>query len=475
MKTSKILLYLTTIIAFFVILLNFPSTQVHFGIPADNPVMGYFFDNGWLDSSKVDQGNYMVDKKLEAPSVLGVTPELKFGIDLQGGTLVELKADFSNIASSDQRSQLEVLKQIIEGRINQFGISETTVRTTSDNRIIVEIPGSGADVEDKLSILKANAILKILEERETPLQGTIDPNNITTIEQYLQYQKEYYTNNFQDTGIVGADIKTAYVDYDNTSGGYGKYAVLIQFTDSGSAKMTEIWNRNIGKRIPILLDGAPILDRTITSDGTQSSTITVITAGGYQTLEEAKKVADTIKGGALPVPLTVAAQRLVEPTLGQDSWNQSLLAGGIGILAVIIFMLLNYKGDGVIAALALILYTGMSLTLFKVLGVTLTLVGVAGFIISIGIAVDANILIFERMRDEKKKGASRATAYRLGFKHAWAAIQDSNTSTLITCLILFVLGNTWTRSFAISLALGVIVSLFTAISFTRLLISIFRK
>jgi len=242
-----------------------------------------------------------------------------------------------------------------------------------------------------------------------------------------------------------------------------KPEVNLQFDDEGAKLFEEITSKNVGKRIAIYLDGQPISAPNVQE---------AITGGkaritGTFSLEEAKLLVQRLNAGALPVPIKLINQETVGASLGEISLKQSLFAGLIGLLAVAVFMILWYRLPGLLAVFALFIYTAIVLAIFKLISVTLTLAGIAGFILSIGMAVDANILIFERTREELRAGKSLGGAIEEGFKRAWSSIRDSNVSSLITCLILFWLGTSVIKGFALTLAIGILVSMFSSISVTR--------
>jgi len=249
----------------------------------------------------------------------------------------------------------------------------------------------------------------------------------------------------------------------------GKPQVQLDFTGLGSKYFSEITKRNVGKQVSIVLDNfvvsAPVVQQAILSGN-------AVISGNFTT-PIAKNLAIQLNAGALPAPLHIIGQTTVGPSLGIESLKKSLLGGILGLLSIVVFMSVLYKKEGVIASLALFIYTVFVLFIFKAIPITLTLAGVAGFILSIGMAVDANILIFERMREELRAGKSKNVAARLGFSRAWSSIRDSNISSLITCFILFYFGSGIIRGFALTLAIGILVSMFSAIVVTRSLLSVF--
>lgn len=268
---------------------------------------------------------------------------------------------------------------------------------------------------------------------------------------------------WKNTGLSGKHVSRAQVDFDpNTA----EPMVILNFNEEGKKLFAELTERNIGKPVAIFLDGEPISIPTVQTAITDG---TAVISGSFA-FKEAKLLAQRLNAGALPVPIELVSQQTVGATLGQDSLAKSLKAGLIGFLIVVAFMILYYRLPGLIAALALCVYTALTLAIFKLWGVTLTLSGIAGVILSIGMAVDANILIFERMKEELKAGRALDSAMAEGFKRAWSSIRDSNVASLITCFILYSFTSSSVRGFAVTLALGILVSMFSAISVTRTLL-----
>lgn len=414
---------------------------------------------------KFQVGNFKVDTKLEAVPVdfttVGVPfkrdGNLKLGLDLQGGTRLVLQANMDTIDAGDRDNALESAKNVIDRRVNLFGISEPLVqssKTPSDYRIIVELPGV-KDVNQAKDLVGRTAQLQFREMK--------DPN--ATASASLQPTLA----NTKETGVTGSDLKGANVDYDNSTNTAGQPVVAFKLTDEGTKKFADLTTRLVNKPLAVFLDDqlvtAPVVNTPIT-DGSG------VISGNF-TVDSAKRLAVDLNAGALPVPIKVVEERTVGASLGQDSVNKSLLAGVIGLLIVTFFMIFYYGVPGVLASVALVFYTLYTLALFKLIPVTLTLAGIAGFILSIGMAVDANVLIFERMREEMRSGKNKAQSIEIGFARAWSSIKDSNISSLITAVILYWFGTGSVRGFALTLAVGILVSMFTAITLTRNLLRIF--
>lgn len=307
-------------------------------------------------------------------------------------------------------------------------------------------------------------VIKKLEERKND-SGETEVRSAHILFKTYSVDQQAATVNWVNTALSGKNLKRAQVTFESQS---GQPEVNLTFDSEGSKLFEEITRRNVGKPVGIFLDGVAISAPTVN---------TVISGGsavitGNFTLIEAKLLAQRLNAGALPVPITLIGQQTVGATLGSDSLQKSLFAGLVGFILVALFMILYYRLPGILAVIALSLYAVIAAALFEIIPITLTLAGVAGFILSIGMAVDANILIFERVKEELRKGDSFANAVEAGFKRAWLSIRDSNTSSLITCVILYWFGSSIIRGFAVTLALGILISLFSAITVTRTLMRI---
>jgi preprotein translocase subunit SecD len=405
--------------------------------------------------------------------------DIKFvrGLDLVGGLQVLLEADLP--PETDVTSeQLGTARDIIEDRVNGLGVAEPLIQIAGDRRILVELPGIG-DTEQAVATIKETGLLEFIEI--TPAQvAQIAGDTILKTDYGLPAAPETapaaadatptpepaITDVVFHTVMTGSALKNAGVTSDQS----GEIRVAFELTDEGAKTFGDYTSAHVGDLLGIVLDkrliSAPqIQDAITTGNGTIS---------GSFTAEEANSLAVKLRYGSLPIPLKVAESTAVGPTLGQDSLRKSAIAGIIGMAVVMLFMALYYRLPGLIADLALLIYATITLAFFKIIPVTLTLPGVAGFVLSIGVAVDANVLIFERMKEELRAGRTLYQAIDHGFSRAWPSIRDSNFSTLITCAILFWFGSTFGASivqgFSLTLAIGVAVSLFTAITVTRIIL-----
>jgi len=383
--------------------------------------------------------------------------EPKLGLDLAGGVQLTMSADMTNIEPQDRDTALGSAKDIVENRINSLGVAEPviqTAKTQSQYRLIVEIPGI-SDIDQAVSIVKKTAHLEFqIIKADAPPEATYAAT------------PEY----FEASGLTGKDLKraTAAPSQDPQSPGY---VVNLEFNSEGAKKLEEITTNNLEKPMAMYLDDQPIswpppIIKAVITDGNAQIT------GGF-TSEQAKQLAIQLNAGALPVPLNIESQTRVGPTIGADSIQKSLFATAVGLLSVAVFMIVCYRVLGIFAVVALCIYTLIVFAIFKIIPVTLTLAGIAGFVLSIGMAVDANILIFERIKEELRWGKPKHDALFTGFDRAWSSIRDSNVSSLITTAILFNFGTGPIRGFALTLAIGILVSMFSAITVTRTFIKVF--
>lgn len=381
--------------------------------------------------------------------------ELKQGLDLQGGTQVVLQADMTNIDTADRQQALDSAKEVIARRVDLFGVNEPVIQTSivgQDHRILVELPGV-TDINQALDLIGQTAQLDF---RELPPNAT----ESATIFDFIP------------TGLTGSHLNRSTVQF----GPQGDPQVGLEFNEEGSKLFADITQRNITKPVGIFLDGFPVTMPVVNQAIIGGQAV----IEGQFSLDEAKNLSIQLNAGALPVPIRILEQKNIGASLGSASITQSLQAGLIGIAMVMTFMLLYYGRMGLIANIALIIYAVLTLAIYKLIPVTLTLPGLAGFVLSVGMAVDSNILIFERMKEELRRKKPWHQAMELGFGKAFDSIKDANVATLITAFILFnplnwsFLNNSgMVRGFALTLTIGIIVSLFTGIIVTRTLMRVF--
>lgn len=373
------------------------------------------------------------------------------GLDLQGGTELIYQADLSQ--SNNKIGDLDNLKSVFSNRIDQLGVAEPTIQTVGSDRILIELPGI-KDINQ--------AVSKIGQTYELVFMTQSDGEDGVELNDY--YEDFAYPGKWIATDLTGRNLKSAEATFDTSKNSIkSDPMVSIAFDNAGKEKFATLTKNNLNKRIAIVLDNKIVSAPNVQTEITDGRA--VIT--GSKDIKEAQNLAKRLNEGILPVPAKLVAQQNVGATLGQESIRLSLVAGVMGLIALALFMIIYYRLAGVMAVVALMIYSSISLALFKIIPVTMSLAGIAGFILSIGMAVDANVLIFERMKEEIRLGKEATMALKDGFSRAWPSIRDSNFSSLITCVILYALGTGQVRGFALTLAIGILVSMFTAITVTR--------
>lgn len=398
--------------------------------------------------------------------LLGIDKEIRtvLGLDLVGGVQVLLEADLPEGTAIDPAA-MDTAAKIVDNRVNGLGVEEAVVQQAGERFIVVEIPDV-QDPEQAIATVQETALLEFVD------MSSISQQQAVTLEG-TRIQTDYQTGVVTDTQsltqtvwhtiMTGADISTVGVTTDQL----GQPVVGFELTSNGAQIFRVFTSQHIGDVLAIVLDKEVISVPSINDAITDGKGI----IQGNFTTETANQMAVQLRYGSLPIPLKVAETRTIGPTLGKDSLNKSLLAGVIGFSIVVLFMGLYYRLPGVVAILAILIYATVTFALFRYLPVTLTLPGIAGLMLSTGSALDANILVFERLKEELRSGRTLAQAIELGWQRAWPSIRDSNLATVFTCLILYYFGSafgaTIVKGFSITLLLGVVVSLFTAIIVTR--------
>jgi preprotein translocase subunit SecD len=418
--------------------------------------------------------------------IAGRTPTLQspalhvnLGLDLQGGSLLVLEGRDSATVKAT-RETVDDAMRVIERRIDQLGVAEPNIQRQGLNRIIVELPGI-QDPQRAISIIGKTALLEFVDtglqslpegarwtaDGKTvilPTRGSVSTPTAAPTPQPRATPAANTIRLEKKVILTGADLQTATAGFDQQS---AAPIVSFQFRGPAGKKFEDFTAANVGKHLTIALDNvvisSPVIRDRISGGSGQIS-------GGFQVIEEARDLAVLLRGGSLPIPVEVVENRTVGPQLGRDSIDASLRAGLVAVLAVTLFMLLYYGFTGLLADLALGVYTVLVLAMLVGLGATLTLPGIAGLVMSIGMAVDANVLIFEKMKEELRAGKTLRAAIAAGWNRAMSAILDSNVSTLLAALVLFALGTGPVRGFAVTLGIGVAISLFTAIVVTRALV-----
>ena len=454
----------------------------------------------WVDLSK----QITIINPFNSKTLVNRNVDISLGLDLRGGLQVLLEADLPTNATVNTNDLATTLK-ILENRVNGLGVSEVVMQSAPPNRIVAEFPGL-QDPKQVVDVLQQTGLLEFVDFADTPpAVGTViqtdygtagaGPDGIVTP---APTSPATPTSQPTDTAVptetaaatpattpvatataapaaptiyhtvmTGKSLSSVNVETGAATGTASGYVIAFALKSDAATMFADYTGGNVGKILGIVLDKTVISTPRIDSKIDKGSGI----IQGSFTQDSANALAIQLRYGSLPIPIKVVESQSVGATLGADSVRRSLIAGIIGLLAVVLFMLIYYRLPGFIADLALIVYALLSLMLFKLIPVVLSLPGIAGFILSIGMAVDANILIFERLKEELRAGRTLRQAIDLGWARAWLSIRDANISTLITCLILFIFGNTFgasmVKGFSVTLALGVIVSLFTAIIVTR--------
>ena len=408
--------------------------------------------------------------------------ETRLGLDLVGGVQALLEADLPADADIDSAS-MNTARAIVENRVNGLGVNEAVVQQAGERRILVELPGE-TDPEKALATIRQTGLLEFVDMSNLTAQeavaltdtviqtdfatSTTEPSPVPEATEDPNSTTPSQTDQIFHTVMIGSALQNVSVTTDQT----GRYQVAFELKSADVQTFRDYTTTKVGKVLAIVLDkrviSAPTIENPIT-DGQG-----VIT--GNFTYETANQLAVQLRYGSLPVPLKIVETRTVGPTLGQDSLTKSLVAGAVGFSIVVLFMALYYRLPGLIAIVAILIYALLAYALFRYIPVTLTLPGIAGFLLSTGSALDANILIFERLKEELRSGRTLRQAIDLGWQRAWPSIRDSNIATLITSSILFWFGSSFgatiVKGFSLTLALGVAVSLFTAIVVTRALMNL---
>ncbi len=385
----------------------------------------------------------------------------KLGLDLNGGTELVYKADISKVPAGGVNDAMSSLREVIERRVNLFGVSEPVVQVenssivsgNSDHRLLVELPGV-TDINQAVALIGQTPQLEFMLLRPEAKNMTQAELASSTIDQV-----------YATTGLTGQYLDHAQLEFTSAGAGQisGQPTVALTFNSEGRDLFAKITSEHKGEVLAIFLDGVAISQPVIRDAITDGK---AVISGGF-TNDQAKELVRNLNYGALPVPISLVSTETIGASLGENAKTAGVKAGLIGFGLLALFLILWYRLPGIIASISLAIYVVLSLAVFKLIPVTLTAAGIAGFILSIGMAVDANVLIFERMKEELKRGKSIHDALHEGFSRAWLSIRDSNISSIITAIVLFWLGTSAVKGFALTLGLGVIISMFTAITVSR--------
>lgn len=410
--------------------------------------------------------------------------KFSLGLDLSGGTHLVYRADVSEIDENEVKGAMQSLREVVETRINQFGVAETSVlveeanfANNQENRLIVDIPGI-TDVEEAKAIIGKTPVLEFKTERP---EGPEKEKLLAEIEKIraqieagetvdLSLVEDPY---FVSSGLTGRYLKRANVDFQQsgaTQAGFGEPIITLEFNQEGAKLFEVITSENIGKTVAIYLDGqlktAPVV-QTVINDGQ------AIITGDF-TPEEAKQIARDLNFGALPLPIESVSTQSIGPSLGAEAAQAGVFAGLMGFIILGVLLIIWYRLPGLVAVVSLLIYIALMCAVMKLIPITLTAAGIAGFIISLGLAVDGNILISERLKEEIKAGRGVQDAIRTGFDRAWTSIRDSNTSSILTAIILFWFGSSLVQGFALTLGIGAILSMLSAVTISRLILLSFN-
>lgn len=427
-------------------------------IHLDRTFFGHHIDQTWNKPTRTWQ---------VGQSTLSLNPPLRFGLDIQGGVQLTLDAKMAELPQAERLQALESAKEVIRRRVDMYGLAEPVVQSAKQGenyRILVELAGL-QEASSALELLGSTAQLDFrLQSTEA---AKLESSGSASLLDFL--------GQFQPTGITGKMLKRATTQFDPQT---GQPMVSLEFNEEGTKLFAEVTKQNQGHTLGIFLDEFPV---SLPQIGAVIPDGRAVISGQF-TLPQAKQLTIQLNAGALPVPVTVVEQRTIGASLGEQAVNASVIAGLVGLGCVALFMIGNYGYKGVLASISLILYGIYSVAMYKLLGVVVTLPGIAGLLLTVGMAVDANILIFERMKEELRKGTPAAKAMELGFGRAWNSIKDANTVTLFVSIVLVnPLDLPWlntsglVRGFGMTLGIGVLMSLFTSVVVTRTLMRLFMK
>lgn len=391
--------------------------------------------------------------------------QLRQGLDIQGGMQVVLEAEMSEIPDEDKATALEAAREVIAKRVDLYGISESSIQTSKaneQNRLIIELPGV-SDPAQALELVGKTALLEFKLQRELTQEEAIEAT----------MSPQIWFDSFVDTGLTGKQLKKSQAQLDPQT---SRPIISLEMNEEGRELFADITKQNVDEVLAIFVDGMPIMTPVISTPILDGKAV----INGDFTVEEAKNLAIQLNAGALPVNIRVLEQKNIGASLGDESIQKSIQAGLIGLALVLLFMMLYYGWLGFVASISLVIYAILTIALYKVLGVVLTLPGIAGLILTIGMAVDANILIFERMKEELRVGHPYVRAMELGFGHAWDSIKDANLASIFTALVLinplnfsFLNTSGMVKGFGLTFLIGTLLSLFTGVTVSRLLLRAF--
>jgi preprotein translocase subunit SecD len=420
----------------------------------------------WIDLNE----NITITNPFTDSPIFSQNVATRLGLDLRGGLQVLLEADVPEgfMSESELAESMETARTIMENRTNALGVSENVLQLAGERRIVGEFPGLES-TDEVLDIIQQTGLLEFVDTGDTNLaEGMIVQTDFATGSETPEPVDGGTATTVYHTIMTGSDLQLVQVTQDQL----GQYVIQFDLTSKGTGIFSEHTAANVGRYLTIVLDkrviSSPVINSAI-PDGQG------IIQGGF-TAESANALAVQLRYGSLPVPLKVVETRIIGPTLGEDSLNRSIIAGLIGLTIVVLFMGIYYRLPGITANISILLYAIILLAVFKLIGVTLTLPGIAGIMLSTGSALDANILVFERFKEELRSGKTMRQAFDQSWARAWPSIRDSNIAALITAGILYWFGNTFgatiVKGFSLTLALGIGISLFSSLYITRTLLAL---
>ncbi len=420
----------------------------------------FIYPTAWNQGADYINSKFKLEGKIfSIPHFTDAVP-FRLGLDLLGGTHLVYQADVGSIAEQDPDEAMAGVRDVIERRVNLFGVAEPIVQIEGKNRLVVELAGI-KDVNQAIDQIGLTPFLEFKEQRTEEETNAIEGAQ----KKGDRIREDAY---FKPTGLTGKHLTQSQLVFDQNT--YEPQVSLL-LNDEGKSLFADITERNVKKMLAIYLDGQAISIAEVREVIPNGQAI----ISGRFSIQEARDLTNRLNAGALPVPIKLISQQTIGASLGQDSLQKSLQAGLYGLMLVAVFMILYYRLPGLVSVIALLVYTAIVLAVYKLVPVTITLAGIAGFILSLGIAVDANILIFARMREEIKLGKTLNQSLNEGFRRAWLSIRDSHITTLLGASVLYIFTTSFVKGFALTLGIGVLTSLFTAIIVTRYFLNFFIK
>ncbi|MFA7142231.1 MAG: protein translocase subunit SecD [Candidatus Paceibacterota bacterium] len=400
------------------------------------------------------------------------------GLDLKGGVHLEYSADLSQVKKEEKENAMQGLRDVIERRVNIYGVTEPIVQIYGSDRVVVELPGVES-IDDAIDWIGETPLLEFLEERDEEeieeikaMWEQIEGKTFEEITEIEGFEKAFESP-YKKTELTGKYLSKASLSFDQIT---FRPIIELEFDDEGAKLFEEITERNIGKTIAIFLDGNPIIGDFYAPRVDEKISGGKAVIRGESSTDEVKTIVQRLNQGALPVPLSSPiVQQKVGPTLGQVSLESAVKAGIVGFIALALFLTLFYNFPGFLATFSLLIYALLLFSVIKITGATLTLAGIGGIILSIGMAVDGNILIFSRMKEEKDESTNIFSAIERGVERAWPSIRDGNITTLIVAIILYLLGTSFVKAFAFTLILGILLSLFASMVVTKIFLLFFAR